>query len=202
MITNEALRWTLAALLLTAAGYAAVRAARHPARAGRVDFGLHALMMIAMVNMLAPGSQWPVLPQLLLFVLAAWWFVVRAASVRPARAGRRAPLYDALTMAAAAYMLTAMDFNTAHGPVAARSPAGPAHHGGATAAGFPPSGPGFDWPNQPALILAVLFGIAAVLWAVPVFRGLRSRPPAEGADAALHLIGAASMALMFAALAA
>jgi hypothetical protein len=202
VITNEALRWALAALLLTAAGYAAVRAASHPARARRVDYGLHAVMMVAMVNMLAPGSRWPVLPQLLLLALGAWWFVVRAAAVRPARAGSTMSLYDALSMAAAAYMLTAMDFSAAHGPAAAGHPSGAAHHGSATAPGFPLPGPGPDWPTQPALVLAVVFGLAGVAWAVPALRGLRSRAPGMGADAALHVVGAASMALMFAALAA
>lgn len=214
MITNEALRWAMAALLLAAAGYATLRAARQPAPAGRVDYGLHALMMIAMVNMLAPGSRWPVLPQVLLFVLAAWWFAVRAASVRPAhnppvicggrkaRAGRRMPFYyDALTMAAAAYMLVAMAFSGAHGSVAAGSLAGPAHHGGA-AAGLAFSGPGQDWTTQPALFLAAAFGLAGVVWAVQVFRRLGSRAAGNGGDAVLHLAGAASMALMFAALAA
>lgn len=216
MIANEVLRWAMAALLLAAAFYAMFRAGRNPAPAIRVDYGLHALMMTAMVSMLFPGGGWPVLPQILVFVLGGWWFVIRAAALHPrgsggaavagpGHAGRSLPLYNALTMAATAYMLAAMDFSGAHvadagGAEAAGVPGQTAHHAGA-AAGLPVSGSGQDRSSRPAFILAVVFGAAGAVWAVHLLRGLCPHTARCRGDAILELVGAASMAVMFAALA-
>jgi len=117
VIENGFLRWGLTALLLSASLYAVFRAGRKSPATTRVDFGLHAAMLSAMVLMLAPGPGWPALPQILFFGLAAWWFILRAVSRRPVPAGMHAPasgpakgrrtgagrgtlLYNALTMAA------------------------------------------------------------------------------------------------------
>ncbi|MDI3211075.1 hypothetical protein [Arthrobacter sp. AL12] len=72
MIGTDVLRWALAAMLLAASLYAAVRAGRKSPPAARVGFALHAAMLVAMVSMLVPGFQWPALPQILFFNLAAW----------------------------------------------------------------------------------------------------------------------------------
>ena len=71
MTADEALRWTLAVLLLAATGYSAGQSLRGAGPAGRVGSALHAVMTAAMASMLVPGGQWPVLPQLLLFAAQA-----------------------------------------------------------------------------------------------------------------------------------
>ncbi|MET4094277.1 DUF5134 domain-containing protein [Arthrobacter sp. UYCu712] len=222
MIANDALRWALTALLLAAAVYSALRSARYRVWPGRIDYGLHALMMTAIVVMLVPGVQRPVLQQLLLFVFAAWWFVLRARSLRPeprsapvggprgGAAGRGRLLYNALAMAAMASMLAAMDFRVAQGWAAAPAAAGglspAAHHVPAAASGLQPAGTGPGWSSRPALFLAIAFGAAAVLWAALLFRRIRRRPASGDGDGdgdvCLDLVGAASMAVMFAAVAA
>lgn len=229
MIENDLLRWGLAAPLLAASLYAAFRAGRTSPPAIRAGFGLHAAMMTAMVLMLVPGLQWPALPQVFVFGLAAWWFVLRAVSRRPGphwwppepvagppvperpghgrpdgQSGRGGLLYHALTMAAMAYMPAAMDVRSAHGPEAAGVEAAgilgqAAHHGGAPLAGLPMQGPNQVWVSQVALVLAVAFGLAAAVWAVFL---LRSHTGRDRGGTGLELVGAASMAVMFAALAA
>ncbi|MET3811840.1 DUF5134 domain-containing protein [Arthrobacter sp. UYEF3] len=102
----------------------------------RIDRGLQALM-------LHPLGAVTVLLPLVIFVLAAWWFVLRASSRRQASVpvdrlrtggtGRGAMLYRALMMAATAYMLLAVATTGAH-PAVASAEAGPAvfvapHHG-------------------------------------------------------------------------
>jgi len=234
---NGFLLWGLTALLLAASLYAAFRASSESPPATRVGFGLHAAMTTAMVLMLIPGPRWPALPQILFFGLAAWWFVLRAVSRRRVPAGMHAPaggpaqgrragagrgtlLYNALTMAAMAFMLAAMDgqrgYGASEGSEAAGLPgAGAAHHGGhtgvlgqagrdgvASAPGLPLPGPNQSWGGQAALVLAVAFGLAAAVCAVQLLRRIRARNGGGGADTVLELVGAASMAMMFAALAA
>ena len=237
MIENGFLRWGLTALLLSASLYAVFRAGRKSPATTRVDFGLHAAMLSAMVLMLAPGPGWPALPQILFFGLAAWWFILRAVSRRPVPAGMHAPasgpakgrrtgagrgtlLYNALTMAAMAYMLAAMDGHRGHGALAAPEATGlpgeaAAHHGGpvgalgqsghagvASAPGLPLPGPNQSWGGHAALVLAVAFALAASVCAVQLLRRIRAYNGGGGADTILELVGAASMAVMFAALAA
>ena len=225
MIGNEVLRWALAALLLAASLYAAVRAGRTSPPATRVGFALHAAMMIAMVPMLVPGPRWwPALPQVLFFGLAAWWFALRAVSRRPVTAGPQAPaagpghsrraggagrgtlLYNALTMAAMAYMLAAMDAHGAGaplaGPEAAGLPGQTPHHG-RPGLSLPGSLPGSEqaWASQPAMVLALAFGLAAAVWGLLLLRRLHTRGRPCSGDAFLELAGSTSMAAMFAALA-
>jgi hypothetical protein len=235
----------MTAVLLAATLYSGFRASRKSALANRVDHGLHAVMMAAMVLMLAPGVQWAVLPQILVFVLAAGWFLIQAASLPAIHgagtglAGRGKPLYDALVMAAMAYMLAAMAFHGTREAGAGTDVAvilgQSSHHREDAAAGQPLARPLQDWGGQPALLLAVAFSVAGALWAVRMLRQLRdeakaqpARPgqgpsgrrftvhhrsgrrlparnsPGQGSlricDTVLELVGAASMAVMFAAL--
>ncbi|MCX6500612.1 MAG: DUF5134 domain-containing protein [Arthrobacter sp.] len=215
MVGNEAFRWAASAVLLAAA-LAAVCAAVGPspssAPAFRIDHGLHALMLTAMALMLHPAWAGPVLPQVLFFVLAAWWFVLRALSRRPASGpasapadrrrtgdtGRGAMMYHALTMAAMAYMLLAGATSSAH-PASAAVVA-PHHGAGAPVAGLLPE-PAAGADLVP-LLLAVMFGLAAILWGVRLIRQLHSGAPRSGGSAFQDLAGAAVMAVMFASLAA
>ena len=235
MIGNDVLRWGLAALLLAASLYAAVRAGRKSPPATRVGFALHAAMLVAMVAMLLPGLRWPALPQIVFFGLAAWWFALRAVSrrrvpagglpapvarppgsaSRPGRcrraaggAGRGVLLYNALTMAAMAVMLAAMDLHVAGGtlavPEAAGLPGQTPHHG-VPAVGLSLQGslPGAQqgWGSQPALALALAFGVAGAVWGLLLFRRLRTPGRPRSGDAFLEFAGSTSMAAMFAALA-
>ena len=239
MIADEALRWTLAVLLLAATLYSACRAVAAPGPAGRVGSALHALMTAAMALMLVPGSRWPLLPQVLLFAVGAWWFILQAVSRRVrARHGQPAiahakPLYDAAAMAAMVFMLAAAGFwevpPSGALPSAPDLPIPASHHGASAAASL--AAPVHEWSTQPALVLAVafglavVFGLASVLWALrlllQLWAGSRGRfvPAAirsEGpelrsgrlagfrdvADTAAEVVGAAALALMFAALAA
>jgi len=199
MVADEALRWTLAVLLLAATLYSACRAVAASWTADRVGSALHAFMTAAMALMLVPGSQWPLLPQLLLFVVGTWWFILQAVSRRAhTRDGQRAvsrakPAYDAASMAAMVFMLAAAGVWEA--PPSGVLPAAPGlapHHGVAPA--LPPAAPVHDWSTQPTLVLtvasalAVVFGLASALWAVrlllqlrPGFRG-RLAPAAIRSD--------------------
>ncbi|WP_456505982.1 DUF5134 domain-containing protein [Arthrobacter sp. UYCu723] len=156
--------------------------------------------------------------------MAAWWFVLRAVSRLPVpftgpgngrlpgRDGLGSLLYNALTMAAMAYMLAAMDVRGNHGALAGLGAAGlpgqTAHHGGPAAGlllprSWPDSLPDSlpDWSTRPALVLAVAFGVAGAVWGLLLVRRLRPHTNRGRGDAVLELVGAASMAVMFAALA-
>ncbi|MDN4644393.1 DUF5134 domain-containing protein [Arthrobacter sp. PsM3] len=229
MIGNDLLRCALTALLLAALLYAAFRAGRKSAAATRIGFGLHAAMMAAMVLMLNPGVRWVVLPQILFFGLAAWWYILRTVSRHsvtlagrpvpaagpgtgrsPGPAGRGRLLYYALTMAAMAYMLAAMDLRSDHVPEAAGIQAAgvqaagslgqAVHHGGVPAPGLALPGPDQGWSSQTALVLAVAFGLATAVWTVHLLRRPGSLHGRRRADTILDVVGAASMAVMFAAL--
>lgn len=182
----------MAVLLLAATLYSACRAVAASGAAGRVGLALHSLMVAAMALMLLPRGQWPLLPQVLLFVLGSWWFVVQAVSYRtrprdgpPVRGravadkrvggrpvgGRAKPLYDAAAMAAMAFMLAAGGLAAVPQPGArppAPVPVAPAHHGAAAAG--PLTVPLDGWSTQsspvPAVAfgLAVFFGLATVVW--------------------------------------
>ena len=123
-------------------------------------------------------------------------------------------------MAAMAYMLAAMDGQRGHGALAGSEATGlpgeeAAHHGGpvgvpgqtghdgvASAPGLPLPGTNQGWGGQAALVLAVAFALAAAVCAVQLLRRIRAHNGGGGADTILELVGAASMAVMFAALAA
>ena len=173
MLADEALRWTLAVLLLAATLYSAGQGLTGARPAGRIGSVLHAVMTAAMAFMLVPGGRWPVLPQLLLFAVGAWWFVLQAVRLRPHSRGRwpvfgRAkPLYDAAAMAAMAFMLAARSLwePTAAGalPPAPDPLISAPHHG--SAAAVPAAVPVPAWSTLTALVLTVAFALAAVLWA-------------------------------------
>lgn len=225
MLGNEAFRWAASAVLLAAA-LAAFLAAVWPSPsyppAFRIDRGLNALMLTSLALMLHPSWTVPVLPQILIFLLAAWWFVLRASSRRPTSqpaslpAGRRRArdtgrgtgrgtlLYHALTMAAMAYMLLAGATSGAS-PVPARSSAAavvaPHHFAAAPTAVLLPELATAGAVVLPSL-LAAFFGFAAILWSVRLIRQLLSRAPGGSRSAFQELAGAALMALMFVSLAA
>ena len=103
---------------------------------------------------------------------------------RAERAGRGTLLYNALTMAAMAYMLAAMDVHGADGPLAGPDAAGmpgqTPHHGGpAVGLSLPGALAGAEqgWGSQSAVVLALAFGVAGAVWGLLLFRRLRTRRP-------------------------
>ncbi|MEO5994380.1 MAG: DUF5134 domain-containing protein [Arthrobacter sp.] len=227
MIANDVARWGLTALLLAASLFAVFQASRKSPPATRVEYCLHAAMLAAMAAMLVPGVRWPALPQIMVFGLAAWWFVLRAVSRRPmvlavlnvtaagpwhgrreGEASRGRLLYNALTMAAMAYMLAVMDLRGTHRTPAAPTAAGladlAAHHGGSSArpslaGSFPAALP--EWTSLSAPVLAVAFGAAGAVWGVLLLRRARRRNRTGSGAPFLELVSAVSMAVMFAAFA-
>ncbi len=127
---------------------------------------------------------------------------------RAGGAGRGVLLYNSLTMTAMAFMLAAMDLHVAGGtlaiPEAAGLPGQTPHHGGPVV-GLSLSGslPGAEqgWGSQPALALALAFGVAGAVWGLLLFRRLRTPGRPRSGDAFLEFAGSTSMAAMFAALA-
>jgi hypothetical protein len=225
LIENEALRWSMAAALAAATVYCGFRAGSKSPVVMRVNYGLHALMTAAMIAMLAHGWEWPLLPQILVFTLAAWWFAVQAAASwaepgtrrgRPGRPGRRKCLYDALMMAAMAYMLAVMQLGATAAASGLQAPdvfaVQGTHHPAAAGASRVtlPAAP--DWTSQATLVLAVAFAAACILWAARLVKSLGggSAPSSSSsrgralrsADMGSELVSATAMAAMFAALAA
>lgn len=222
MIANEALRWSLAAALAAATIYCGLRAGSKLRLVIRVNYCLHALMTAAMIAMLVHGWEGPPLPQILAFALGAWWFTVQAAAsiaapgTRPGRPRRGKCFYDAMMMAAMAYMLAVAQFTATAASSGLQAPEtfafrGAHHPGGAGALRVTfPATP--DWTSQAALVLAVAFAAACVLWAARLVKSLgdSSAPSSplsrtrafRSADLGSELVSAIAMASMFAALAA
>jgi CHASE2 domain-containing sensor protein len=78
LIEDEVLRFCITAALSATTAYCAFRAGSKSPMVVRVNNALHTLMTLAMIAMLFPGWDWPLLPQLLAFALAAWWFTGHA----------------------------------------------------------------------------------------------------------------------------
>jgi hypothetical protein len=106
--------------LSAATAYCAFQAGSKSPMVVRVNYALHALMTLAMIAMLFHGWDWPLLPQLLAFALAAWWFTVQASSTLAQHAIHRGghprgkSLHDAFVMAAMGVMLAAPQFAGTH----------------------------------------------------------------------------------------
>ncbi len=105
-----------------------IRAAHQHAR---IDAGTHVLMCVAMIAMVWPwGVDWPVAPQVVIFVLGALWFLAQLWITGPVSAGHAhgtgpfpvvASVYHAVMMIATAWMVVAMptlmgDSSSVRGP--------------------------------------------------------------------------------------
>lgn len=214
MVDNVVLRAGVCVLLLAALVYSLVRAAGGPTRYARVDFGLKSLMSATMLAMLF-GAAWPVLPTVVVFAAAAWWFAIQAA-VHPSsragcvgRAGRGACVYHGTMMAATAFMAASMLTLGAVDPtesavqaVGGQLGATHAHH--SVAWSLPAGGVTLD----PSVLGVVIFAVAVGWWSTLFVRSVRSGHDAAGgmrhgrlhrADLAAEVVSAAAMLVMFAA---
>lgn len=173
---------------------------------------LHLLMAVAMLVMAWPaGMAVPNRPPMVLFLLAAGWFVVALLL----RTGHRvADGYHAVMMLAMAWMYAAMDGRVLPGQCAGTAAEAP------QSASSMPSMPGMDmsggaahsgpmggcghpsaWVGVVNWMVTAVFSIAAVWWAIRYFTVRQQRP-----DAPAHLwfalacqaMAAAGMAIMFA----
>jgi Domain of unknown function (DUF5134) len=171
-----------------------------------VSQALHVLMATAMVAMAWPsGARLPTVGPMLVFLLAAGWFVA-AAVIDPDH--WVSGFYHATMMFAMAWMYAVM--NGAILPGHANSGAGGGHHHGAAAATMPDM-PGMAGMESTAAaappyigalnwFATVGFGVAAVWWLYRHFarRGQRSGPAAACPGERGQAMMAAGMAIMFA----
>ncbi|ABM10769.1 DUF5134 domain-containing protein [Paenarthrobacter aurescens] len=186
----------------------------------RLNCVLQALMALGMLNMVWHNVNLPLLPQLLLFGTASFWFLLQAVSRREfalgchGRAGRLSCLYHTAMLAAMVFMLA---LPHAAGPSERTTLPGHAgghasHTGGVLTVDAPFAPPLSALWTQPATqVLAFLFAAAVLVWLLPVDRvmdRLAVRAPGT-ARTSMHLPiilersfeagSALTMSLMFAA---
>lgn len=220
MFDLPAITWTLTAILLLSGSYLFLQAVRSRQLTDRINSSLHALMNILMAAML--WNLWPstMLAQITVLAGAALWFIIQAVA-RPEFkilcAGSQSRLkcsYHSLTMAGAALMVAMMGGHVSS-----------AGHGTVSAAGLPISNSHHSMPaaaqttvvatldQSPALavLLTVFFGAASAVFIVLLLRFRGTKPPhghgtsprlSVRAEHGLEALGAAVMALMFAAMSA
>ena len=217
MFDIPAMTWTLTAVLLAGSSYHLWQAFRSPRLTDRVNNILHALMnalMAAMLWNLAPSTT---LAQIGLLAGAALWFVIQAVA-RPefkilcaGTQGRLKCAYHALTMTGAALMIAMMAHpatSTATGTSNGTPTSMPAgHHHAMTTTptpGTPTAATALD--HTPGILLTLLFSIAALTFLILLIRNRTttthhhtgSRRYPTRTEHALEVIGATTMALMFA----
>lgn len=150
----------------------------------RSNYILHALMGLGMLGMAWHQLDLPLLPQLLFFGLASFWFLLQAVSSTESsamyhdRAGRLSCLYHATMLAATAYMFALPNGAEPQGPSAGgglnRGHAAHLGHAPAVIA-HPASGDSMLWNQSIAQVLAVLFAVAVLGWLLPLDR-IAARP--------------------------
>ena len=215
---NSVITWTLTSALLLAASHNVLQALRSDQLTGRVNNSLHAVMNTVMAAMLWNLLPSTMLAQILILAGAALWFLIQAvaqpqSALCTSKKGRIKCLYHSLSMAGAALMVAMMGDVARPGarnvlPDVSSMPAG--HHAHTMPA--PPlitSAGAAAHPSELGLLLALLFGAAAVIFMILLLRfqtagnalnlaaGQRLYTTAgQGFEA----LGAAVMALMFAAM--
>lgn len=219
MFNIPALTWTLTAVLLLSGSYHILQAAWSHRLTDRINKSLHALMSLLMAAMLWNLVPSTMLAQIALLTASALWFVIQAVA-RPefktlcgASQGRLKCLYHSLTMAGAALMVAMMAGHATPAgqetvPASAMSTSH-AHHTAAPAQST--AAAAFDQSPGLAVLLTVFFGAAAVVFIVLVLRFRATKATHHNKAGARHSVrtehglealGAASMALMFATMAA
>lgn len=213
-----AITWTLTAVLLLSGIYHVLQATRSHRLTDRVNNSLHALMNVLMAAMLWNLVPSAVLVQIALLTAAALWFVIQAVA-RPefkmlcaSSQGRLKCLYHSLAMAGAALMVAMMATMTAtgHGTVPAGGITMSNGHHAMAAPAQSTAAAAFDHSSGLAVLLAVMFGAAAVVFIVRLLRFREAKPAPHNArvprhsgraDHGIEALGAAVMALMFATMA-
>jgi len=210
VFNTPALTWTLTAVLALAGTYNLLQAARSRHLTDRINNTLHALMhalMTAMLFNLAPSTT---LAQIALLTGAALWFTLQAVAHPEFKllcAGTQSRIkcaYHALTMAAAATMITLMTTHTTTGtptnPTTNPMAGMPAHHTMTTTADTTTI---TSLTHTPALLLTLTFTAAAATFLTLLLRQHATthhttRKHTTGTEHALEALGATTMALRFA----
>jgi hypothetical protein len=207
-----AITWTLTAVLLLSGSYHVLQATKPQQVTDRINNALHALMNILMAAMLWNLAPSTMLAQIAVLSGAALWFVIQAVA-RPEfkvlcadNRGRLKCAYHSVSMGGAAVMIAMMgQVSGGHAPAHAMSMQN-AHHSLTVTA---PTTAAATIDHSPGLVvlLTATFGAAAAVFIIlGVRRGLGksyrrrasrlSLRPGHGLEA----LGAATMAMMFAAM--
>lgn len=170
------------ASLILGAGtvFCLARASRGGAWVNRVNYVIHVLMALGMLAMIWYHGTLPLLPQVLLFSLGSFWFVLQAVS-RPefplachTRTGKLICLYHAAMLTAMVLMLTLPHSSTVlqnQSTVSAESGGHVSHanHGQVTVDHAPLSlEVDVLWVQPASQVLSVLFAIAVLAWLLPL----------------------------------
>lgn len=221
VFTIPAVTWTLTAVLLLSGSYHLLHAARSRQLTDRINKSLHGLMNFLMAAMLWNLVASTMLVQIAVLAGAAVWFVIQAVA-RPeftilcaGRQGRLRCAYHSLTMAGAAVMIAMMAPTvTANQATVAASPAetSHAHHTMSPAAqthtAHNTTGTGMSHSPDLTLLLTAFFAAATVVFLVLLLRSRIAKTSSNHArprdhvraEHGLEALGAAIMALMFAAM--
>jgi hypothetical protein len=208
-------------ILVGGALYCFIKAVRARKWVVRLNYAIHTLMALGMLGMVWHHIELPLFPQLLLFSIASFWFLLQAVSRHEFRLGcharyeRLSCLYHAAMLAAMVFMLTLPHSAVPQQHlIAAVQNTGHASHTGhaLTAAPAPVHEANALWTQPATQVLAVLFATAVLVWLLPRGRAAtklqsRKEPGMSKPARHRHLIldrtyeaGAAlSMSLMFAA---
>ena len=191
MVQDDLLRVLLSVLFGGSGLFLLAQTIRAREPRARVDDGTHVLMCVSMLAMTFPwGDSWPVMPQLIVFGLAALWFVGQL-FVAPLTGGAHrhgtgavrlvALLYHAVMMAAMVWMVGLMSTLMNH------SGSGGGEQDGRTGSAGT-SMPGMSMPAHPAAggfphglavalgwVLVGVFAVATLVWSSGLISsGLRS----------------------------
>lgn len=173
---NQIFNWTLTGVLLVTAGHHALIAIKAPGLVRKANNALHAIMGLSMAATLWRHSQWATLPSVLLLSSGTLWFVIQAVarpefkSVCVEKMERTKCIYHGITMAAGAYMVTAMSPAPMHGLVNSPGAAAmPSHH---MASGIHQSIPASSFDLAPLLngAAVIFFGAAAFIFVALIAR--------------------------------
>lgn len=145
----------------------------------RLNYVLHALMALGMLGMVWHDVKLPLLPQLLLFGTASFWFLLQAISrqefalVCHGRTGRFSCLYHAAMLASMVFML-ALPHSAGpseHSTLPVHASDHASHHGYTLTFTAPPAPEVSALSTQPATqFLAFLFAAAVLVWLLPIVR--------------------------------
>ncbi|GAA1479849.1 DUF5134 domain-containing protein [Gordonia sinesedis] len=200
MIGDLTLRWVVTVLSVLAVAECLYSLLAHRMRwPGAVGHGLHLVMAAAMGAMAWPATMdWPTIAPMIVFLLAAGWFVVAAAVFAGDRAARIADGYHAVMMAAMAWMYAVMNGSLLPGSSANESADGSPMSGSMPSGSMPGMSHG-DMSSMPGMmpgmshgggaepgyltpvhvVLGVFFAVAAVVWLYLYFARRQSDAAAQ-----------------------
>lgn len=167
---------SLVASLFLGAGtiFCLTRAFRRNAVTERVNYAAHALMALGMLGMIWHDIPRPLLPQLLLFALASFWFLLQGVANQATwatcrnRAERIRCFYHAGMFVGMVWMLIVMNHPVPMQGTNTATTTHPGHTMGQAADILSPTAMKNPlWVQPTALFLVAAFVIAALVWLAP-----------------------------------